>query len=189
MTAVAPPGQRRFTLFDSMVLVAAVGIGSKWVHDYQQSMVNFANARPGVLSTTWPITMRYFTLAGPFLASLMLAAGGLRFLRPRPNRRRLLRSSSVIILASFILGLAVTLLTIVLYEISRPPGQIRMTLFLCFMTHRMIDHTAPVIAGGCLANALSGGWCRRRGRDWLDAFAEVLAAVWLSVSLLLQLSI
>ncbi len=189
MTAVAPASQRRFTLFDSMVLVAAVGVGSKWVHDYQQSMVNFANSRPGVLSVTWSITMRYFTLAGPFLASLMLAAGVLRFLKPRPTRRRLLRSSSFIILASFILGLAITLLTIFLYEMFRPPGQIRMTLFLCFMTHRMIDHTASVIAGACLSYALSGGWCRRRDRDWLDAFVEVLAAVWLSVSLLLQLSI
>jgi hypothetical protein len=186
MTAVASATPRRFTLFDSMVLVAALGVGSKWVHEYQQSMANFANARLGV---TWSITMRYFTLAGPFLASLMLAAGGLRFLRPRPTHRRLLRSSSFIILASFILGLVITLLTILLYEMFRPSGQIRMTLFLCFMTHRMIDHTAPVIAGGCLSHALSGGWCRRRGRDWLDAFVETLAAAWLSVSLLLQLNV
>jgi hypothetical protein len=106
MTAVAPPGPRRFTLFDSMVLVAAVGVGSKWVHEYQQSMAYFANSRPGVLSVTRSITMRYFTLAGPFLASLMLAASGLRFLRPRPTHRRLLRSSSFIILG-FLDGTAV----------------------------------------------------------------------------------
>jgi hypothetical protein len=87
----------------------------------------FANARTGVISTTFPITTRYFALAGPFLVSLILTGGGLRLLRPRPTYRRLLRSSSFIIFASVLLGLAITLLTILLSEMFRPPGQIRMT--------------------------------------------------------------
>jgi hypothetical protein len=172
-----------------MVLVAALGVGSSWVHEYQRSMANFANARPGVISTTFPIRMRYFALAGPYLGSLMLAAAGLRFIRPRPPHRQLHRSSSFIILASFILGLAITLLTILLWEMLRPQGEIRMTLFLFFMTNRMIDHTAPVIAGGCLSHALAGGWRRRRARDWIDGFVEFLAVAWFFVYLLMQLNI
>jgi hypothetical protein len=181
--------RRRFTLIDCFALVAAAAVGSKWTHAFQQSMADFGGWNGRVVSVIFPLTTYCAGALAPFLVSLMLAATGLRFLQPRPSYRRLLRSSAFVICASAILGIAITALTILLNELPRSPGQVRASLFLFRMTVRVIDYSSPVIAGACLSRALFGRWCRRHDRDWIDAFAEILAVMWVSFSLFMQIGI
>jgi hypothetical protein len=181
--------RRRFTLIDCFALAAAAAVGSKWAYAFEQSMANFGEPNGPGVSVIFPLTTtRCIGVLAPFLVSLMLAASGLRFLQPRPSYRRLLRSSAFVICASAILGIAITAVTILLNELPRPPGQVRASLFLFRMTVRVIDYSSPVIAGACLSRALFGRWCRRHDRDWIDAFAETLAVMWVSLSLFMQIN-
>lgn len=180
---------RKFSLGDAMILVGALAIAMGWVAAYWRSMAAFGGALGRGASVGFTIPIRYFGVLGPFLVTSTLATFGMRLLRPHPSWRRLARLPGFMVGAAVLLGLFITLVTVLTNELSRPLGRVRTSLYLVFLTMRTINYTAPVIAGVWLALGMSGCWHRRLARDWLERFAIFLGICWLCLAVAMQVNL
>ena len=178
--------QRRFTLGDAMILVAAsasalalmlipLGPGNtafEALHDLFErpkggwvigevlvSMVEF---------TTWAIV--------PFVATWTVAALAFQLRRPRLSRRRLGRQpgAMVVLLGTISVGLATAWGVVVALAFDRDPEH-----YFFFSATLGSILAGAMIIGGWIAMAVGGHW--RPEPTWLDRFGRLLGVSWIVI--------
>ncbi|QDV32407.1 hypothetical protein [Tautonia plasticadhaerens] len=176
---------RKFTVLDIMALVAAAAVGLMLARVYQASMDSAVSDSNGAL--TFPLRIRWFGRPAPLLASLTLALLALRFVAPRPRYRRLVRSPGFAACYGAALGLAITVLTVLLEWGTGYLGYSRPRFYPHFLMMRSVSFSAPSVASAWLVLGLLGEW-RHRGRDWIEVGGIVLGVGWLALFAATQLN-
>ncbi len=190
---------RKPTLLDAMILVVAVAVGlalTRYPLGYQLPRLPVATAAiapsaPVGAARTAPIHQMIIQVVAasayvyPSVLTLTVAALVLRFIRPRPSVRRILRQPGAV-------GCAVAVFCCLLILPDRIPeilswrgkGNLDWRDFfnLSLNTARM---TGLAVASAWLALALGGRW--RAERTWIDWLGQVVAGAWI-VALVLEIA-
>lgn len=165
---------RKPTLADLLILIAAMGVGfgvtRVWV-------VNSQGLPRGILAALLFLTI-------PCVAALTLAWMVIRWRRPRPDRRRLMRQPGLFACCGFMLsasmGLSLAMAVAVL--VSTPSNTM-----LGISAEEILWTFVPIMAGyGVLASwcllLISGRWRRESG--WIDTTGILLGLYWVVISLM-----
>jgi hypothetical protein len=156
---MTPP--RRFTLLDSMILVAAVAIGMALELPQLDIALNYWSA-----DYPFPF-IEWFLLhsdAAPALMPLTIAAIALRLRRPRPAIRRAFRGPGMA-------GCLATLPGLILLNILRPSRQ--------FWVEGSFETGLCVLTTWGVLAAL-GYW--RRERDWVGWMGRSICLAWIAAT-------
>lgn len=177
-TIGSPRGDRRFTLLDAMVLVAA-------------SAVAFVIVRPVVAPSplgvpAWGIVLAFF-IAG--LVAWTPAALALRLRSPRPSIRKLCRqpgfAASLAASAILSLGVLATALLALIRAVRRyPPGSPPLPdpTWWVGVVLQIGPFVGPAVIAAWIVLAVTGR--RRPSRNWLDVLGRVLGAGWVVLFLI-----
>ncbi|MDG3006867.1 hypothetical protein [Paludisphaera mucosa] len=181
--AITPCTRRPFGLSDAMILVAAAAIGlalARTPAAFVAHMFSRMPSRPPV-HRTFAYLYDGFAAAFPMVAALTLAAILLRFRRPRPTFRRLVRQPGLIACAAAATALVIGLLHSlpVGFNFMGTSGFDGWTYYASITESHACDYA---VVGAWLATALSGRW--RPERSWIDRLGRVLGAAWIGVIVL-----
>jgi hypothetical protein len=166
--------ERRFTLFDVMILVAATAAGFALMRPLagaafaHQVMRNYGLAWSALVRASWVILAMT-----PLLAVWSLALLVLRLRQPRPRFRRLLRQPGFVASISVVFGSLISLIILLLCSIK--VGRSELADAVLFITYPV--GYAP--ANGWLLLMISGKW--RNEKSWIDLTGRVLGVCWISV--------
>ncbi|OJW18664.1 MAG: hypothetical protein BGO49_23340 [Planctomycetales bacterium 71-10] len=189
---MTPTPERRFTLLDAMVLIAATAAALTFIRATGLSFLEPTFDHPRAKYAA--LARHEASMAMPFLTSWTLAFFGLRLIPPRPRLRRLGRQPGTAACIAAILAVAIHSMWLlsVFIGVVDPVGKgwLRVPRFF----FESFGDVAPyAIIGAWSTYALSA---RRRPRtDWVDRFGNILGVAWIvavlarSVALLGILSI
>ncbi len=168
---------RRFSLADLMVLVAATGAGLAILRPYREAMAgpNWQNASPHLRTIE--------TLYGAWscvAACWMLALLALRLRRPRPGLGRLLVRPGHVACCVAAAALALGGLHELVRIASRDPNRMPDSYQQLWIT--VSSGVGPTVAGAWLLLALGGRW--RPDPGWIDRLGRLLGCCWIGWILL-----
>jgi hypothetical protein len=162
---------RRFTLADSMVLIAATAVGLSVTKPYAE----FLWDRSGAIMSHWA-ARAVATINGlvpPTLAALTLAVLVLRLRRPRPRLRRVFRQpgavASAAVATSAVLGALMVAYSAAVSGWSDPNLPIGITAAMA----------ASLVTGSWMALAIGGRW--HPERSWPDRAGRTLGWWWVGL--------
>jgi len=165
---------RKPTLADLLILIAAMGVG-------------FGVTRVWVVNSQWlprGILAALLFLTIPCVAALTLAWMVIRWRRPRPDRRRLMRQPGLFACCGLLLSASLGLTLAIAMALLGPSSEGTM---LGITPEEMLVVLVPILAGyGVLPSwvllAMSGRWRRESG--WIDATGILLGLYWVVISLM-----
>ena len=160
-------GIRRFTLADSLILIAAIGIGLGMAKIGQSG---YLGAVPGVSPPF--IAQVYSSLCWSGL-TLVIALLPLRLLPPRPPMRRVRRQPGFIASVTSAFYLADLVVSFSFMRLARPSpwGVFGYLYWIATPT------VGSVILLGWFVLAVSGRW--QAERSWIDRFGRALGIGWI----------
>jgi hypothetical protein len=185
--------ERRFTLFDAMILVAATAVGlaiaRRWTGIAEVKRRLFLSPEDGLLQALAPLTQR-IVLSWPVVAMWTLALVALRLRRPRPRGRRLFTPAGVVacLVAVVVMGLEFAHVVVIEAEDWLQFPQPRHTAARWYeFEFRTIHTTATTSIGFAVATAwvalaLARRW--RSERSWIDRAGRVVGCLWIVLLLL-----
>ncbi len=180
--------ERRFTLADAMVLVAATAAGLALSRAWSRILAQRTDVLgldPGLLPGLAPLT-RQVVLGWPVVAMWTLALVALRLRKPRPIGRRLFSPPGVAtcVVASVMMGLEVAyeaLLYVASMLIKNPAAFGSGDGWSWVAYWSLLKASSPTIglavAASWVAMALARRWRPERG--WIDRAGLVVGALWI----------
>jgi len=195
------PQNRRCTLLDAMVLVAATAIGLSLARTYSREALNNNlegyPSLPKVLLSIWAAIVA--VLPVPAMWSIALFGLGLR--QPRPALRRLVRQPGIVAAGAVTLVAAIRLVGFITL-IARTPSNRFYTLGLSFFEAFSVQISYPgptsaatvhnsayfassafgvsmAVAAGWLLLFVSGRW--RSEPFWIDRIGRALGVFWIAI--------
>ncbi len=199
-----PRASRRFTLIDAMILIAAVAVGFAGVRaesgdhyhpttayilqESGKEYYPFLNARQTM--PEWSIWLRtaaaVVVKAAPVVAALTLALVVIRFRRPQPSIRRLIRQPGMVADLAALATLAVNLLLGSFQILMAATGQSGMSaprfyanFALLFCQTFQLGMVGIAVLVAWMVLALSGRWRWERG--WLDRAEFGIGLAWVGL--------
>lgn len=175
---------RRFTISDTMVLIASLAAGLAWTAQgwkvFQAS--EQTTHEWGIL---WKCTMLGSVMSLPCLLALTLGTIGLRIRRPRPSWRRVSRQPGTTACLAVLVGLAIAIpilagwfaIQIRRSQVSSDelykaiPGVL---LEIMSMAAAPLGVSVLIV---WLVLAIQGRW--RRERSWIDRLGRIVGAAWI----------
>jgi hypothetical protein len=169
--------RRKFTLADVMVLVAALALGAPLARGYLREIGSHVGVSRELSAANG---LRVLTLAiaasAPCGTTESAALLGLRFIAPRPTRRRLARQPGFVavsvstFLAALCLGVVVGLVYLSAPSMTAANLQFYWVLFVPILV-------GPGVAASWLTLRLS--WRRRPATDWVERCGRGLGWYWI----------
>ena len=176
-----------FRIVDAMILVAATACAFAIARSPSTFNVFF------VTGAAWEMSLfRWLHRLVPFPALWTLAVWGLARFRPRPERRRLARSTGGVAVAA---AMAAVVLATVVSTIIHVAHVLQETRAIpAFFNHPIQNHGLPPFAGSNLEElggaAVLGAWAAmaagrrcRLDRSWIDRAGRALGVVWIAMML------
>jgi hypothetical protein len=190
--AVTRQPERRFSLLDAMILIAATAVGlaiaRRWTQLADVTRL-FLSPDEGPLPVLASLTRR-IVLSWPVVAMWTLALVALRLRRPRPRGRRLFAPAGVVacLVAAVVMGLEFAQVVFIETEdwIQYPHPRHTAARWGEF-EYRAIHTTATTsigmaVAAAWVALALARRW--RSERSWIDGAGRVVGSLWILLLLL-----
>ncbi len=181
--------ERRFTLADAMVLVAATAAGLALSRAWSRILAQRTDVLgldPGLLPGLAPLT-RQVVLGWPVVAMWTLALVALRLRKPRPIGRRLFAPPGVAacVVASVMMGLGVAYEAF--YYVAKSPAALASNDQWSWMAYwSLVKASSPTIgfavAASWVAMALARRW--RPERSWIDRAGLVVGGLWVALVVL-----
>jgi hypothetical protein len=194
--------QRRFTLLDAAVLIAATAVGlsiyrAAELEKQRLALFDVSAFRPvwGWRGAVWDMRADSERIL-PLLLPWSIALLTLRLLRPRPRVRRLAQQPGLVasVCATLAFGLLATWLVLPAGSGRAVPGYLEDNFDYWFPTPHLwalpdafrAGYAAPLVSftilGGWVGLALSGRW--RPEPSWIDGVAQLVGLLWISVTLI-----
>lgn len=172
---------RRFTLLDAMILVAATAAGLAGMRLYYPEFLTEARYRPDPHG--WAISVILWVEASlPLFLAWTLAFLVLRFRRPRPPIRRVLRQPGPAAVSAVALTFASGTMTFA------GVAALRMHLYQGYFDNWLYSELASLknLVPFCCGPAVASAWmvlvlgCRWRSEpSWIDRFGRFLGWFWI----------
>jgi hypothetical protein len=165
-------GERRFTIFDAMVMVAATALGLALVR-WVESPISVPGTRAGFL-VYWPWSGAPASIISAWALALLV----LRLVQPQGRRRMAICEPGTIAgLASLAaMGLGAVRLAIV-DLLDRNPSNLAVYPVWNYWGYAT-EHAPEVVAGSWLALWLSGRWSAVP--SWIDRTGRLLGVYWIA---------
>jgi hypothetical protein len=187
-----PRRPRRFTLLDSVVMVAALAIGQR---GYMAMMTVY---EPSGIDSPWPViasirrsgflgapfhVLFWFNAAAPFLLSLATALCVLRRLSPRPARPRLRRQPGALAMTAAAFAAAFVFASWGLFDYPLHRAGILVAKGVALSTQYTLPFRTTLAAMVASGAAVAGGWAglildrsSLKGGDWIEWSGRALGA-------------
>lgn len=172
--------RRRFTLLDGMVLIAAIAAGLGAARVISQSHLGSNITSAGDAWTLLLLAAHWLVIAAPCAVSLSITLLVLRFVRPRPPRRRMFRQpGTVAILAGALCPLTSAWPSLPLILALSPASRSSDWDEVLAIIAVLQNGAAVAVAWTALRLAVR----RRARRDWIERAGIALGAYWIVTNL------
>jgi hypothetical protein len=181
--------ERRFTLLDAMILVAATAVGLALAREWARMITMMgilASPEEGLLPELAPLT-RQVVLGWPVVTMATLAVVALRLRRPRPPRRRLFAPPGVVacVVAACVIALDLAHHALIMiedyFQYPQPANDAVRWGELERRSFQTVASTSVgfAVAASWLAMALARRW--RPERTWIDRAGIVVGWLWIAL--------
>jgi hypothetical protein len=176
---------RRLTLFDALVLVAALAVGLAASCSYLRFLPGFSQVLTGFSQVSSRIRDR-IVAAVPCLAALSLAVIALSLRQPRQRFRRVARRPGVAACWAASLGFLFHLLADGRPVVKHFNFFFWPEMALAFSGVDIMWLSAGCVAASWLTLALAGLW--RAERDWVGWLGRAVGVAWIALFIILVIS-
>jgi len=175
------PPERRLTMADLMILVAATAIGIALTRSVVAAIYTEADRADSYLSVGW-YKIYWRTVSGTGLSVATVTILVLRLRSPRPSLRRLARQPGAMACAAATLNMVIGLFAAgvfaVLVSVPRlPVGGFFWTILRLHSFPYFIPYSGQAVAGAWLVLIVGRTW--RAEPSWIDRAGRLLGACWL----------